>query len=543
MRDRDEIRRAHAPLFDVDVVVVGSGSSGSAVAGRLSEDGGCRILVLEAGGTDKTLAIQMPAASYLYALWNPRYDWRYRSLPDPTRRGRSDGIPRGKVLGGTSSINGMCYVRGQPEDFDDWAALGCKGWDFESVLPYFRKSEANENGESALHGAAGPLKVSNLRVQHHLSDAFLRSWHNCGHFLTGDINAVPQRGMGYLQATQFRGQRWSASRAYLWKAAKRPNLQILKKAHVTRILFDGTRATGVEFLRGDRLYSVRARRGVVLSAGAIASPQLLMLSGVGPAEELSKHGIIPLVDLEGVGRNFHDHPGITLTVETTVNTYNVQNSPFHRAWFGLQWLLLGRGPGSTPDTHLIGFAATDKGSDRANIQYHFGPVGYEFGEAGAVLFKQPSATGFVNLSRPRSRGWITLNSADPLQPPAIQPNLLADPRDVDDLAAGAKLMRQVFKTDPIAGLIRQELTPGQRVRSDEDWRSYIADTASGIFHPAGTCKMGTDNRAVVDHRLRVRGAENLFVVDASIMPIVTSANLNANCIMIGEKFADMFTTF
>jgi choline dehydrogenase len=408
------------------------------------------------------------------------------------------------------------------------------------VLPYFRKSEDNENGASDLHGTGGPLKIANLRVRHPLSDAFLQAWAGAGLPLTEDINAVPQRGMGYLQTNQWRGQRWSASRAFLWEAMKRRrNLAVKTKAQVTRILFDGLRATGVEYVRDAVIHRTSARRGVIVSAGVFNSPQILMLSGIGDEQHLRRHGISPLVDLKGVGRNLQDHPGVTHTVATSMSTYNVENTLFHKAWYGAQWLFFGRGPGTTPDCHLIGFAATGPDRNRANIQYHFGPVGYEFGDAGAVLYEEPAATAFTNLSRPRSRGWVGLRSNDPMDHPAIQPNLLDDERDIGELVDGAKLIRSVFEQPQFSRYVKRELTPGAGVRSDDEWRAYVIEQAAGIFHPAGTCKMGRDEMAVVDSRLRVRGLENLFVADASIMPTVTSANLSANCIMIGEKFADM----
>ncbi|MET0313035.1 MAG: FAD-dependent oxidoreductase, partial [Hansschlegelia sp.] len=286
-----------------DYVVIGAGSAGCAVAARLSEDATSRVLVLEAGGSDRSINIQMPAASYLKAIGNPRFDWRYKAAPDPTRHGRQDSMPRGKVLGGSSSINGMLYVRGQPEDFDDWAALGCDGWDYASVLPYFRRSEDNENGEDDLHGAGGPLSVSNLRVSHEISQAFLDAAVAAGLPLKADVNRPPQEGVGYTQATQRRGRRCSSARAYLWPAARRPNVRIGTEAHVRRILFSNGRASAVEYIRGGETRTAQARGGVVLCAGALSSPQILMLSGIGPEAHLRSMGVPVARDRAGVGEN------------------------------------------------------------------------------------------------------------------------------------------------------------------------------------------------------------------------------------------------
>lgn len=527
-------------MDEFDYIVIGSGSSGSTVAGRLSESGKDKVLVLEAGGSDRTLPISMPAASYLYALANPRYDWKYMSLPDPTRNNRIDYVPRGKVLGGTGSINGMCYVRGQKEDFDDWEALyGCKGWNFESVLPYFRRSEHNENGENRVHGIGGPLPVSNLRTVHPLSKAFLQAGVNAGLERTDDINAVPQKGIGFLQTNQKFGRRYSSSRAYLWPAMKRSNVDVRKHAQVSKILFSGLRATGVQYIRGGKQETARATKGVILSAGVIASPQLLMVSGIGPAEHLRSHNIPVVLDVPGVGRNYHDHASINHTAWVNRPTYNVQNTILHKLLYGIAWLAFGRGPGSTPDCHVIGYLSTDRASQRSNIQYHFSPVGFDFDENGPILFDRPAMSGFTNISRPRSRGSIELASPDIRDYPAIQPNMFADERDLEELIVGAKFLRKIFQSDPIASYVVDEHSPGSSVKTDDEWRAYVRERAGSAYHPAGSCKMGTDDMAVVDERLKLRGVEGLYVVDASIMPLVTSANLNANCIMIGEKFADM----
>ncbi|QFR33895.1 GMC family oxidoreductase [Ancylobacter sp. TS-1] len=519
-----------------DYIVIGSGSGGSAVAGRLAEDGRSRVLVLEAGGSDRRLPVLMPAATYLYAIGNPRYDWRLNSQPDPSRGGRTDYMPRGKVLGGSSSINGMLYVRGQPEDFDGWAAQGCESWDFARVRPYFRRAEDNENGADADHGTGGPVSVQNLRTSHPLSDAFLRAGVEAGLEETSDINRPPQGGIGYLQATQKNGWRCNGARAYLWR--KRPNLTVLTHAQARRILFDGTRASGVMFDRKGETVTAHAAKAVVLSAGAFGSPQLLMLSGVGPQAQLREHGIDVVHDLPGVGENFHDHPGTSHIAWVDRPTYNVQHTPWHAMLYGALWLLAGRGPGTTPDAHVMAFIRSQPDLPRCDLEIHFTPAGYDLTETGPILFDRPAVTALNNIHRPYSRGHVRLASADPFAAPAIQPNLLGDARDLETLVIGAKRLRAIFEAPAMARHVLGEFKPGREVQSDDEWAAYVRETAIGIYHPAGTCKMGVDPMAVVDPTLKVRGLENLYVADASIMPVIVSGNLNANCIMIGERCAD-----
>ena len=522
-----------------DYVVVGAGSSGSVVAARLSEDGRSRVLVLEAGGSDRSLKVLMPGWSQLTVYGDPRFDWRFKAEPDPTRGGQRDYMPRGKVLGGTSSINAMSYVRGSREDFDEWAALGCTGWDFESVLPYFRKSETFEGGAGPYRGDRGPLSVSRLRSRHPLSEAFLEACVNAGMPRLDDYNAPPREGIGYVQATQRRGWRHSAYRAYLWPARRRPNLAVRTHAHVRRVLFEGTQAVGVEYAHRGQSERVHAAKAVILSAGTFGSPHLLMLSGVGPAEHLRGHGISVVHDLPGVGENFQDHAGTAHTAWANRTTYNVQTRPWHYLVFGLQWLIAGRGPASTPMAQVAGVRFSDHDGTRSRVQYLFTPGGFELGESGPAVFDRPAVTGLINVHRPCSAGWVRLKSPDPFAPPSIQPNLLGDERDVETLLIGHKFMRNIFETEPLARYVVEEHSPGATVQSDDEWRAFIRETAIGVYHPAGTCKMGHDRAAVVDDTLRVHGLESLYVADASIMPFVVSANLNGNCIMIGEKASDM----
>ena len=384
----------------------------------------------------------------------------------------------------------------------------------------------------------GPLTVSNIRTGHALSEAFLQACENAGMTRKSDLNRPPQEGIGYLQATQRGGWRCSAARAYLWPAMRRSNVKVLTHAHAARVTFAGRRANGVEFLRGGRTERADAARAVIICAGTMASPQFLMLSGVGPQAHLREMGISVVHDLPGVGENFHDHPGTNHTAWVNRATYNVQKGFLNYLIFGAQWLLTGTGPGSTPDAHVIGFSRSRRDLPRCDVQYHFTPAGYDLAEDGPILFDKPAVTGLTNVHRPWSRGRLCLRSSNPLEQPLIQPNLFGDERDIETLLTGAKFLRRVFETEPMSRYVVGEHMPGKDVQTDDEWRAYTRQNAIGVYHPAGTCKMGHDPMAVVDDGLRVHGLDGLYIADASIMPVVVSANLNANCIMIGEKCAD-----
>lgn len=523
-----------------DFVIVGAGSAGCVLANRLSQSGRYHVLLIEAGGSDRSPVIKMPAATDLYGIGNPRYDWRYVTEADPTRGSRRDLWPRGRVLGGSSSINGMVYMRGQPADYDSWRAQGNFGWSYRDVLPYFRRSECNENGADVYRGDKGPLKVSNVRSMHPLADRFIKSGVTWGLPYNQDFAGAGFEGVGPIQATQARGWRHSAADAYLKPAKARGNLTVRTKATVTRIGFAGKRAATVEYALPDgALRTVMARQEIVISAGTIASPQLLLLSGVGPAEQIRRHGIDLVHDLPGVGRNLQDHVGAYLTYHVDEPTYNCRLGFIRRLWYCVDWLLFGRGPGTTPGAMANAFVRSTPDRVAPDLQIQFTPVGYKLNAAALVLLEEPAFTAIPCVNRPFSRGWLELRTGNYRDPPRIEPRLLEDRRDLDTLMRGCEITRQMLRAPPIADHILAELAPSATVSSREDWEQYLRSESITIFHPCGTCKMGVDPMAVVDPALKVHGLDGLSVIDASIMPHLTGGNINASVIMIAEKGADL----
>ncbi len=520
-----------------DYVIVGAGSAGCVLANRLSEDPDTRVLLLEAGGEDLNPWIHIPVG-YFKTMHNPATDWCYKTEPDSGIAGRQLQWPRGKVLGGSSSLNGLLYVRGQPEDYDHWQALGNKGWSFADVLPYFKKSEDQERGASEFHGVGGPLKVSDLRLRRPIADLFIQAAMEAGIPFNEDYNGERQEGVAYFQQTAHKGFRWSTAKGFLRPARKRSNLTVLTRAQTTRILFSGNRAVGVEYEKSGKRDQVQATAEVVLSAGAINSPQLLQLSGIGPAQVLQNAGIELQHELPGVGRNLQDHLQVRLVFKTSQRTLNDEvNSWIKQAWVGLKYILTRTGPLTLAASQVAIFTRSKADLERPDIQFHMQPLSADKPGDGAHKFS--AFTASVCQLRPCSRGYIEIKSADPFDYPAIHPNYLSDERDHEVVIDSIKVARRIAKSDALKPHILSEYVPGEAFQSDEELLEAARKFSQTIYHPAGTCKMGQDELAVVDERLRVHGIAGLRVVDASIMPEIVSGNTNAPTIMIAEKAADM----
>jgi choline dehydrogenase-like flavoprotein len=515
-----------------DYIIVGAGSAGCVLANRLSEDPNVKVLLLEAGGQDTPKEIHMPAA--FSKLFKGPCDWAYYTEPEAQLGNRSLYWPRGKVLGGCSSINAMIYIRGHRSDYDRWRDLGNPGWGYADVLAYFKKSEDQENGASEFHGAGGPLRVSNQRSPNLLSQAFVESAEQSGFARNPDFNGASQEGFGLYQVTQREGQRHSAAAAFLNPAKQRPNLTVRINVQVFDILFEGKRAALVSFQHRDGSAQERAQREIILCAGAIGSPQLLMLSGIGPADHLRTLDIPVLCDLPGVGANLQDHPAVAVAFECNqpVSLASAETLPNL-----LRYMSFKTGPLTSNVGEGGGFVKTSPSLDAPDLQYHFAP-GY-FIEHGFQQIKDHAFTFGPTLVHPQSRGRLALRSSNPLDAPRIQANYFADTRDLQRMLEGVKLARSLAATGPLAKYAKRELLPGPAARDDAALREHIARYAETLYHPVGTCKMGNDPSAVVDSELRVRGVEGLRVVDASVMPTVPGGNTNAPTIMIAERAADL----
>ncbi|MEH6457114.1 MAG: choline dehydrogenase [Cocleimonas sp.] len=526
---------------EYDYIVVGAGSAGCVLANRLSADPENKVLLLEAGAKDWNPWIHIPVG-YFKTMHNPSTDWCYMTEPDKGIDDRKLQWPRGKVLGGSSSLNGLLYVRGQKEDFDRWEALGNKGWSYKDVLPYFKKSEDQERGADKYHGVGGLLKVSDLRLRRPIADMFIKAAEQIGIPFNKDYNGAEQEGVGYFQQTAHKGFRWSTAKGFLKPARSRSNLTVVTHAHTSRIIFDESadtpKAIGIEFLHKGSLQKVKVNKEIILSAGAIGSPQILQLSGVASTELLNKHNIPVVKELPGVGQNLQDHLQIRLVFKTKQDTLNDElNSYFKQFKVGLQYFLNRTGALTLAASQIVIFTKTKPEIERPDIQFHFQPLSADKPGDGVHPFS--AFTTSVCQLRPHSSGHLEIKSTDPLQHPAIHPNYLSDERDLEVAVESIKVARRIAEAPALAAQITDEYVPGREFQTDEELLLAARKFSQTIYHPTSTCKMGHDDMAVVDDRLRVHGIQGLRVADASIMPEITSGNTNAPAIMIGEKASDM----
>ena len=526
--------------MQADFVIVGAGSAGCAMADRLSA-AGASVIVIEFGGSDAGPLIQMPGA-LSYPMNMPRYDWGYWSEPEPHLGGRQLACPRGKVIGGSSSINGMVYVRGHARDYDTWAEMGADGWSYADVLPYFKRMEhwddAGHGGDPDWRGKGGPLHVTRGKRSNPLVTAFVEAGRQAGYPVTEDYNGHQQEGFGAMEHTIFKGRRWSAANAYLKPALKRQNCTLVRGLARKIVLVEG-RATGVEIARSGRIETISARREVIIAASSINSPKLLMLSGIGPAAHLAEHGIHVSADRPGVGQNLQDHLElyIQMAASQPISLYKYWNL-LGKAWVGAQWLFARRGPGASNQFESAAFIRSAAGVEYPDLQYHFLPIAVRYdGQAAA------EGHGFqahVGPMRSPSRGSVTLRSGDPTEPPKILFNYMSSEKDWSDFRAAIRLTREIFAQEAFQPYVKHEIQPGPQVRTEEALNAFIKQHVESAYHPCGTCKMGRpdDPLAVVDPENRVIGVDALRVADSSVFPQITNGNLNGPSIMVGEKASD-----
>ncbi|MCL6250792.1 GMC family oxidoreductase N-terminal domain-containing protein [Altererythrobacter sp. KTW20L] len=525
-------------MSDPDIIVIGGGSAGAAMTGRLAS-AGLKITLVEAGVSDRHLKSRVPALTSSI-VQNPEFDWCYQAEPDETIGGRADVWPGGKMLGGGSALNGMMFVRGHSWDYDNWAGLGATGWDYKSVLPYFRRMEDNERGADEWRGTGGPISVSEGRARYPITDAWIAAAEQAG-IERRDLNGEKAEGVDYVQVSQRNGERCSTARGYLheFKGANPP--QIVLQAQVLRILIEDRRAVGIVYLRDGVEHTLRARHGVVISAGAMGTPKLLLLSGIGPADHLAEMGIPVVQDLPGVGRNLQDHVGTHVVNEVSARTLNDDAKGLRGALSVLRYALSRQGALSTSIGHAQAFVKSRPGLPAPNLQISFAAFAFDFDEQGRLMLREKaSVSTLVGLMRPAYRGRITLRSADPLAPPVIAHRQLSCDDDIDQIVEGIGIARNILQQSPVAQYLTTELRPGPELSAPEDLKGYVRMAAIPMYHPVGTARIGQagDAMAVVDPDLKVHGLDGLWVADASIFPSLTAGNTNATAIMVGDKGSD-----